>query len=331
MKLNDIKYATGIWVVRECSDRFLSPYSQPVSLEDRYKAAASVADIKGVDMYQGADLNPENIDMVAGYLKKYKLEPVCITVNISSLPECSKGGLTNPDKKARDIAYKSCIEAIDMADKIKCKNVNFWFGQDGYDYVLQMDHLNALKNLITLISELAEYKSNINIGIEYKIREPRNYCYISNISKAILLIEKINKKNVGVIIDTGHAFMAGENIAESLAIVKAFNIKLVGVHMNDNNTYWDDDLMVGSVRTLNVLEFLYWLEKIGYNDYITLDMFPYRENGVEAAAETIEWIKQLRKIVSKFEEDELQELFKKNDGVASMKYIRSKLFNNTNK
>ncbi|MCL4377772.1 MAG: sugar phosphate isomerase/epimerase [Actinobacteria bacterium] len=326
MKLNKMKYATGIWVLRECSDRFLSPYSQPIALKDRYDAAASIPDIKGVDMYQGADINPDNLNEVADYLTKYNLEPVCVTAGIASICECSKGGLSNPDAKVRDIALKNYKIAIDMAKKINCKTVNFWLGQDGYDYPLQMDHLKALNNIITLIRELADYNPKVNIGIEYKIREPRNYCYISSLAKTLLIIEKIDRSNVGVIMDTGHAMMAGENIGESIAMIKAFNAKLAGVHMNDNNGYWDDDLMVGSVRTLNVVEFLYWLEKIDYKGYLTLDMSPYRENGTKAAAETIEWIKKLRSIVGHFEEDEIENLFNKNDGVSSMKYLRKKIF-----
>lgn len=326
MLLNKIKYATGIWVLRECSDRFLSPYSKHITLEDRYKAAASIPDIKGVDMYQGADISPDNLDEVNGYLSKYNLEPVCITTNVSSLSECYKGGLTSPDKKARDVALNNCKIALDMAEKINCSAVNFWFGQDGYDYSLQMDHLKALNNLVKLIGEIADYKPKVMIGIEYKIREPRNYCYISSMAKSILLIEKINRDNVGVIIDTGHALMAAENLSESIAMTKAFNVRLVGVHMNDNHGYWDDDMMVGSVRTLNVIEFLYWLERIGYSGYITLDMFPYRENGTEAAAETVEWIKKLRGLIEKFKLSEIEDLFNRNDGVSSMKYLRKIIF-----
>ncbi|MHB1348184.1 MAG: sugar phosphate isomerase/epimerase family protein, partial [Candidatus Humimicrobiaceae bacterium] len=239
-----------------------SPYSEPVTLEGRYKAAANIPDIKGVDMYQGADISPDSLDEVGGYLTKYNLEPVCITANVTSIRECSRGGLSNPDKKARDIALRNYKIAIDIAKKIDCKTVNFWLGQDGYDYFLEMDYLKALNNIITLIRELADYNNKINIGIEYKIREPRNYCFMSSMAKTLLMIEKIDRSNVGIIIDTGHAMIAGENVSESVAMIKAFNASLVGIHINDNYGYWDDDLMVASVRTIGILEFLYWLERI---------------------------------------------------------------------
>ena len=49
------------------------------------------------------------------------------------------------------------------------------------------------------------------------------------------------------------------------------------MHFNDNYRLWDDDMIVGSVHTIEYLELLYWLDRIGYDGYLSMDQYPYRE------------------------------------------------------
>ena len=63
--------------------------------------------------------------------------------------------------------------------------------------------------------------------------------------------------------------------------------------MNDNWREWDDDLTVGSVHLMETLEFLLALRKIGWEQVILLDRFPFREDPVAAARESIRTIRQL--------------------------------------
>ncbi len=50
-------------------------------------------------------------------------------------------------------------------------------------------------------------------------------------------------------------------------------------------------MMPGSVSIPVLMEFIFWIDELGYDDYYTLDIFPFREDGVKAAIESIEWIK----------------------------------------
>ena len=198
MKLNKIKYSSCLVVFGGCADRFVSSYKPGITLEDRFMAAGSVPDIKGVDFYQNWDIGKDTVDEVKGYLKKYNLDPTTIVTDVSSLIECARGGFTNPDRKARDKAIEHCKEAMDLAEKINCKTINFWFGQDGYDYSFQIDHEKALKNFISITKDMADYNQDINIGLEYKPREPRNYCFRVYVFSTLYWHNsnsQINKKN----------------------------------------------------------------------------------------------------------------------------------------
>ena len=136
---------------------------------------------------------------------------------------------------------------MEWARQLNCEVVGLWFGQDGYDYPLQADFLTAWDRIIAGTVECAEHLSSVKLVLEYKPKEPRTDCFIATVGKTLLLIEKVNKPNVGAMIDVGHAIMAYENAAESAALLQYFGKKLFYMHFNDN---WrlDDDMTVGSVH-----------------------------------------------------------------------------------
>lgn len=330
MKINGkIEFGTTIALWGQCSDRFLSQgYKDSTSFEDKIKLISKVKDIKGVDLYGDWDVNMQNVYEVKEILDKYKLKTFIVTADLNSIPEFGKGSLTSPYKESRDLGLKKTYEAIDMARILNCSMVNLWLGQDGYDYSFQVDYLWAWQAILDAIKISADYAldKSIKIALEYKPREPRTHIFTASVTKMLFIINKIQRENVGVLVDTGHAYCAGENIAESISICKLAGDKLYYVHVNDNYKVWDDDMMVGTVHPFEMLEFLYWLEKLDYNGPIVLDVFPYREDPLGAASESIEFIKKLRMILRKIDENVIREIFDTQDAVASARMIRKLLF-----
>ena len=98
--------------------------------------------------------------------------------------------------------------------------------------------------------------------------------------------------------------------------------RLFHVHLNDNYRYWDDDLIVGSVHLWETLEFLYWLHRIGYQGWYSLDIFPYREDGLEATEASLANLKALMKIAESLDQEKLDALQRKNDAVAIVNMLR---------
>jgi len=94
---------------------------------------------------------------------------------------------------------------------------------------------------------------------------------ISTVGKALLIAEEIELDNVGVNMDTGHALMGFENLAESAVLLHRYK-RLFYLHLNDNYRDWDYDMIVGGVHIWETLELLYWLNKLGYDGWYTLDL-----------------------------------------------------------
>jgi xylose isomerase len=151
------------------------------------------------------------------------------------------------------------------------------------------------------------------------LKEPRTHCFVNSAAKVLLLLAGID--TIGVLLDVGHAMAAGENAAEAAALLAAHG-KLDYLHLNDNYHSWDDDMMVGSVHLVEYLELVYWLKRVDYKGWLTLDIFPYREDGVRAASECREWMEAFFKAVDRAGMETIAEVIRQADGCTSSQLVR---------
>jgi len=130
--------------------------------------------------------------------------------------------------------------------------------------------------------------------------------------------------NVGVLLDIGHSLAAGENFAEAAALLSSHG-KLDYLHLNDNYRSWDDDMIFGSVHLVESLEFVYWLRRLNYKGWLTLDIFPYREDGVRAATQSRDWIQALFRAVDRIGLDSFGEVIRRGDACEAIDFVRRAL------
>jgi xylose isomerase len=105
-------------------------------------------------------------------------------------------------------------------------------------------------------------------------------------------------------------------------LISRYKDKLFYIHLNDNYRLWDDDMMFGAVNIPVLMEFLYWIEVIGYDDYYTLDIFPYREDGIKAAVESIEMTKALKGLITKVGKERIKKIIAEGDATQSVRMVR---------
>jgi xylose isomerase len=150
------------------------------------------------------------------------------------------------------------------------------------------------------------------------------YSLVSNAAKAVLLVQEVGAENLGVTLDYGHALFARENAAESLCLINRAG-KLHNVHFNDAYGSWDDDLIAGSVNIWSTLEFLWYLKRTDYRGYVTLDMFPYREDPYEACALAVRMTRTLEEIADSLDEERIRGFQESNDAAGVMEMLRRKV------
>ena len=321
-----LRFSANINTFNACADRYvLSGYGKRLTSEELIQAATRVEGLTGVEVVGMWHVNDDNLAHVHRQIKDAGLEVTCVTPDIWASGKWGWGSFAANDPHIRRDAVHEVKKSMEWAKQMNCQVVDLWFGQDGYDYPLQADYPAAWDRIIEGTIECAEHVPDVRLVIEYKPKEPRTHCFIGTVGKTVLLIEKVNKPNVGAMIDVGHTLMAYEDAAESAALLQYFGRKLFYMHFNDNWRLWDDDMTVGSVHTVELLELIYWLDRVEYNGWYALDIFPYREDGIRAATESIRWIKGLHGLLDKIGRDRIGQVVASGDAMAASALIREAL------
>ena len=152
----------------------------------------------------------------------------------------------------------------------------YWPAQDGYDYFFQVDYNKRINWIIECLTELCDYCPDQRFAIEYKQFEPRTHIFLGRAGEVMTIVNEINRKNLGVNIDIGHALIVKENISESLALIQRYG-KLFHTHWNSQPMgNYDQDLNVGVVEWQQAEASLFALKMAGYNEYFGIDINPER-------------------------------------------------------
>jgi sugar phosphate isomerase/epimerase len=318
-----LRFSANINTFNACADRYvLSGYGERLNTEQLIRAATQVPSLTGIELVGLWHVNDDNVEQIRRQVTDAGLAVTCVTPDIWASGKWGWGSFASNDPAIRRAAIQEVKKSMEWARQLNCEVVDLWFGQDGYDYPLQADFLIAWDRIIAGTIECAEHLPSVKLVLEYKPKEPRTHCFIATVGKTLLLIEKVNKPNVGAMIDVGHAIMAYENAAESAALLQYFGNKLFYMHFNDNWRLWDDDMTVGSVHTIETLELLYWLDRMNYTGWYALDIFPYRENGIRAATESIRWIEGLHGLLDKIGRDRITEAIAASDAMETQALVR---------
>lgn len=319
------KYSMILGNLGNTCDRFCKGYKDnPTSDEMLAIAKEKIPHIEGIELVGTWDIRPDNANEMKTKLRNFDFKCASIIPDTFTDPMFARGSITSISATTRKKALDYLRQMCDIARLIDCPTMNLWLGQDGYDYLLTADYDQEREWLKESTYALATEYPDLKFALEYKPKEPRNFSYHSRMADTILAAKETGCKNVGVTIDTGHSFFAGENVAEAVVLAKRAGNMLFHMHFNDNHGNWDDDMIVGNVHSIVYIELLYWLKKTGYEGWLSMDQYPYREDGAEAIAESILWVKKFEKIVDEYY-PEIEKLVSQNDAIATSRFLR-KLF-----
>ena len=322
----DNKLASALYPWSGPGDRFLrSGYREGLPIEQRIQCAADLGILDGIEMLYPFEVNENVWQNVKQYLDGMGLELAGLGTSISSQRQFGQGALTSRDPDIRRAATNQVKSGMDLCWELGGERIYFFLGQDGCDYALEVDYEDAWGWLVEGLGEIAAHRRNIEICVEYKPFEPRRHIFLNDVGTALHLMSQIGADNMGILLDTGHALMAGENLGESVWLLHQAGM-LRHFHFNDNYCTFDDDMIVGSVHFLPFVEAMYWLKRVGYANWISLDLFPYRESPDGAVVESIQFIKRIDKLIDRIGMDTLTALIHQSDGSASMRTIYRTLF-----
>jgi len=316
-----MKYSLITGFLGELRDRFTS-YQPSRDITEKFRLASNIKNLTGLELIYPQDFN--DLELVKKLLSDYNFEVSAINLNIKGESKWRYGAFTAVNEETRKEAIKYLKRGMEIAEELGANIVTVCPLNDGSDYPFEIDYRSAWENTVSCIRECADFKPTVKISIEYKTCEPRMHVLVRDAGRAALLAKVIDRDNVGVTLDVGHAFEAGEIPAESVDILASVD-KLFYVHINDNFRNWDWDMIPGTVNTLEMVEFIYVLKSVGYDSWLTIDVYPWRFDPVKVFSETIEWMEHCRKISEKIDAKILKDLQETADAIEVLRYIRSLL------
>jgi sugar/nucleoside kinase (ribokinase family)/sugar phosphate isomerase/epimerase len=242
-------------------------------------------------------------------------------------PEFARGAMNHPDEKIRRKAIDLTKQAAQAALDLGCDEVVIWSAFDGYDYPFQVDYDEKWAQIVAAFQEICDAFPAVKFSLEFKpTDENTRFFTVPTTAAALLLVDEIDRLNMGLTMDVGHMLMAGENPGQSIAMVGRKK-KLFGIQLNDGYTRLaaEDGLMFGSVHPATALEIMYQMRRVGFSGHFYFDTFPQRTDPVKEAEYNIRQLKRFWSAAGAIDIDTLKKVVDEHDAIGALEIVNTAL------
>lgn len=215
---------------------------------------------------------PSEVRRMTQLLSSYSLEVPNLYIDIAG--HWPLAAFTHPDAKVRHDVAELVKSGVEIAKGVGAKTIGISPDCDGFPHPFGVSYRDAWTWMIEGISDCvdAASKAGLRFAFEYKPKETRNFSLIANADGVLRLIDQVGSNSMGVLLDTGHALYAKEDLPTT---VEKLDHKLFHVHICDSYGDWDDDLVPGTVHDFT--EFFKALRRINYQGFVGLDIYPMQD------------------------------------------------------
>jgi len=299
----NLKHSVMVGLMGRQADRF-HEYQPARDLAERLEMAASVRGIEGIEVVYPADF----ADVEAGLeqIKQSGLPVSAVNLNVKAARKWQAGSFTATDPDLRADAVADLKTAMDLAAELDAWMVTCCPLIDGHNYSFQADYTRQWQWLEEGVAEGARHRDDVKISLEYKPNEARNYCILGDMGRSLYLCQKLGLANVGVTMDVGHALVAGETPAEMVALAHGAG-RLFYVHFNDNARDWDWDMLPGAVFLWDLVETLFYLDRLDWEGWLAYDVLTRNGDPVEQMNATIAIVKAGQGLLDKIGRHRLEQ------------------------
>ena len=275
--LDKLKIELPSWGFANTGTRFgkFIQAAAATNIEEKFSDAAQVHAMTGAcptlalhvqwDLPQGA----KNTGDVEKLSAKSGIRPGSINPNIFQNQEYKYGSLGNPDPAIRKMAMRHILECVEIADKLKSRDVTPWFA-DGSNYPGSQNMRTRIGHFEEGLKEIhSALKTGQRLLVEYKPFEPAFYhTDIADWGMAYLLAKEAGP-HAFVLVDTGHHYQS-QNIEQIVAWLLHRGM-IGGFHFNDRR-YADDDLTLGSIDPYQVFRIFHEIQMFEWEKGKTADI-----------------------------------------------------------
>jgi xylose isomerase len=317
-----LKMAIITGFLSKTKDRF-HEYNEPLDIDQKFEMMTRIDGYDGVEIVYPYEVNdPVKTRRI---LDKHGLNVAAVNVNVKAEPEFLNGGLTSGDKQIRNKGIQFIKDAKDFAGAIGADKVTCCPLGDGYEFSFQHDYARSWRYLVDAFGNAGAHKPEIPLYIEYKPSETRGRCFIDSAAKTLCLLNDIQIKEIGVTLDFGHSTYGNEHPAEALVLLAESPFAYY-IHVNDNDGRWDWDYFCGTKHFLEYVEFLYYLKKYNYDDYLTSDTSPTRWDIRGTFEANSRLTNKIWLLLDRIDGNRLEDLMRRGDYLETWRFIEENIF-----
>ncbi|MBN1670865.1 MAG: sugar phosphate isomerase/epimerase [Kiritimatiellae bacterium] len=296
-----LRHSVMIGFMGRQADRF-HEYQPAQDLATRLEMVKRVKGMEGMEIVYPSDF--AEVKETVARVKDSGIAVSALNVNIKGQKKWQAGSLTAADPKLRAEAVADLKTGLDLAAELGTDMVTCCPLIDGHNYSFQADYTQQWGWLREGFAEAAKHRSDVRLSLEYKPNESRNFCLLRDMGRTLYLCEQMGLPHVGVTMDVGHALCAGETPAEAMCLAAQAG-RLFYVHFNDNGREWDWDMLPGSVNLWDLLEMLFYLERLDWDGWLSYDVMTRDGDPVAQMEAAIEIVKTAEALLGKIGRDRL--------------------------
>jgi sugar phosphate isomerase/epimerase len=189
------------------------------------------------------------------------------------------------DPSYRKLRVDHTIDCIKLARKLGAKNISTEPGGPIMNNELSQDQsLKLFEDGINQVLNTAE-KENVTILIE-----PEPDLLIENSDQFIHFIKNFDSESVGLNLDIGHFFCVGEDPSK---VIHKLSEYIRHVHLEDISADRRHNHLILGEGAIDIRSALKSLKDIGYDGFITVELYPYQDCPAYAANQSMKFIKSL--------------------------------------
>lgn len=267
-------------------------YNPDRSIKEKILLSKEIKGIDGFELCYPADF--QDIPVLRSLLEENGFGVSAINVRSRRQNKWLRGSFTSSRASERQEVVDEFRRAMDIAQEMGVTRLTTCPLNDGHDYVFEIDYQKAYEYAEETFSAICSHNRDIRLCIEYKLNDPRTRCLFGTAGETLSFCQMVGASNLGVTMDFGHSLLGGERPAQALCLL-AWAGRMFYVHLNDNDRNWDWDMLPGAFHLNELMEFFYYLKRLGYdNDWYAYDV-------MSKEIDTIQHFSLVTKLTRKFE------------------------------
>jgi sugar phosphate isomerase/epimerase len=189
------------------------------------------------------------------------------------------------DLELRKLRIEHTINCIKLANCLGVKNISIEPGGPLKDLSNRESYLNIFIDGI---------KQVLPIAAEQKVKilvEPEPGLLLENSNEFVQFIKNFDSKYMGLNFDIGHFVCVDEDPSE--LVFKLANY-IHHFHLADIKNKIHNHLIpgLGSINFKNIIKSI---NEIGFDGFVTVELYPYKDNPTEAALESLRYLNEISK------------------------------------